>query len=214
MNIMSYLHNSSTIFWDFDGVIKESVDVKTQAYCDVFKSFGDDPLSKIKKHHEANGGVSRYEKIPQYLRICGVKPTANLITEYCRRFAEVVVDGVVDSAFVPGFERLFDDLDQCNHVIVTATPQEEIHLILKKLGLLSRFSDIYGAPCSKTDAIHDFLSRKKEAKKNCVMIGDSFTDKQAAKDAGICFILRLHNANAILVDDECVAVVRDFNING
>ena len=56
------------IFWDFDGVIKESVSVKTDAYVELFSLYGSDICKQVRKHHLANGGMSRYDKIPLYLK--------------------------------------------------------------------------------------------------------------------------------------------------
>ena len=53
-------------FWDFDGVIKESVEVKTQAYFSLFEPFGFDVANKVRMHHIANGGMSRFDKLPSY----------------------------------------------------------------------------------------------------------------------------------------------------
>ena len=63
--IMSTLiQNASLIFWDFDGVIKESVSIKTDAYIKIFEPYGKNIQDLVKNHHEINGGVSRFEKIP------------------------------------------------------------------------------------------------------------------------------------------------------
>ena len=40
------------IFWDFDGVIKESVGVKSDAYEKLFLPFGEGVAKKIRRHHE------------------------------------------------------------------------------------------------------------------------------------------------------------------
>ena len=56
------------IFWDFDGVIKESVSVKTDAYLELFRPYGSDVCKQVKNHHLANGGMSRFDKIPLYLK--------------------------------------------------------------------------------------------------------------------------------------------------
>ena len=37
------------VFWDFDGVIKESVSVKTDAFEELFKPYGDIVCNKVKK---------------------------------------------------------------------------------------------------------------------------------------------------------------------
>ena len=54
-------------FWDFDGVIKDSVDVKTQAYFQLFEPFGLDVAERVRQHHEAMG-VCRV--LINYLFIC------------------------------------------------------------------------------------------------------------------------------------------------
>ena len=51
----------------FDGVIKESVSVKTDAFVDLFRPYGRDVCEQVRKHHLANGGMSRYQKMPTYL---------------------------------------------------------------------------------------------------------------------------------------------------
>ena len=48
------------IVFDFDGVIIESFDIKTQAFRELFKD--SDKVDKIVEYHKQNGGVSRYKK--------------------------------------------------------------------------------------------------------------------------------------------------------
>ena len=60
--------NARVVFWDFDGVIKDSVPVKTEAFRKLFLSYGADITDKVVKHHLANGGVSRFKKIPYYFK--------------------------------------------------------------------------------------------------------------------------------------------------
>ena len=54
------------IIFDFDGVIAESVQVKTDAFVELYKQYGSNILEKVIKHHEGNGGMSRFEKIKFY----------------------------------------------------------------------------------------------------------------------------------------------------
>ena len=46
------------IAFDFDGVLVESVDVKTRAYARMFEEYGADIVSKVVDYHMGNGGVS------------------------------------------------------------------------------------------------------------------------------------------------------------
>ena len=57
------IKNAKIIFWDFDGVIKDSVPVKGEAFRKLFIKYGSDISEKVVDHHYKNGGVSRYEKI-------------------------------------------------------------------------------------------------------------------------------------------------------
>lgn len=66
-SVKTLIGSAELIFWDFDGVIKDSVSVKTLAFEKLFLPYGKKIAQKVKNHHEANGGVSRFEKIPLYL---------------------------------------------------------------------------------------------------------------------------------------------------
>ena len=66
-SVYNILSTKKYIFWDFDGVIKESVEVKSDAFENLFKSFGDEVAKKVRNHHEENGGVSRFDKLPLYV---------------------------------------------------------------------------------------------------------------------------------------------------
>ena len=58
---------AQVIFWDFDGVIKDSVQVKSLAFQKIFSEYGFDVVNRVRRHHERNGGMSRFEKFPLYL---------------------------------------------------------------------------------------------------------------------------------------------------
>ena len=74
MNI-DKLAKYKVIFWDFDGTVKESNPVKTDAFEKLFQEFGDVLTKKIKRHHLENEGVSRYVKIPKYMQWAGIVTT-------------------------------------------------------------------------------------------------------------------------------------------
>ena len=41
--------------------------MKADAFEQLFSPFGIELAKEVRKHHEKNGGISRYEKIPIYL---------------------------------------------------------------------------------------------------------------------------------------------------
>ena len=54
------------ILLDFDGVLAESMNIKTEAFAQLFEPFGDEIVKKVVKHHIKHGGISRYKKIKYY----------------------------------------------------------------------------------------------------------------------------------------------------
>lgn len=96
------LARARILFWDFDGVIKESLEVKGQAFTLLFPDSPPGLRERILTHHAAHGGVSRWEKIPIYLKWNGVEVTSEKIQIYASRFASLVKEGVLQCDWVPG----------------------------------------------------------------------------------------------------------------
>jgi phosphoglycolate phosphatase-like HAD superfamily hydrolase len=185
------LKQRRVLFWDFDGVIKESVDVKTRAYVGLFERFGTDVTERVRIHHEANGGLSRFEKIPLYIGWSGQQVTTAEIERYCRLFATTVRQAVIDAPWVPGArEYLLTNVARQRFVLLTATPQAEIEDILNATALAACFSEVYGAPTAKTHAIASVLARWRCDPGSALVIGDSQSDYAAAQSAGVEFLLR------------------------
>ena len=54
------------IFFDFDGVIAESVSAKTDAFEEMYLKYGKDIAVKVVEYHKRHGGVSRFEKFKYF----------------------------------------------------------------------------------------------------------------------------------------------------
>ena len=194
------LRSYTAIMWDFDGVIKDSVDIKTKAYETLFMPHGSDVAKLVKEHHEANGGMSRFDKIPVYLDFVGLYPSESAVSDYCERFSKSVMEGVVDSPWVPGVrEYLLDPNTQQLFVLITATPQAEIEIILDRLGISSCFKRVLGAPIRKEIAISDTIELYGLNPSEVLMIGDSSSDLEAAQRNLVPFLLRKTLINADIV---------------
>lgn len=50
------------IFWDFDGVIMDSMKVRDEGFKIVLKDYPSDQVEKLMEFHRNNGGLSRYVK--------------------------------------------------------------------------------------------------------------------------------------------------------
>jgi phosphoglycolate phosphatase-like HAD superfamily hydrolase len=199
------------IFWDFDGVIKDSVEVKTQAYLQLFEPFGSVVAEKVREHHDAHGGMSRFDKLPIYLQWAGLEPNQFTVSEYCEQFSRRVLQGVIDAPWVAGVEGYLRSIsNQQTFVLVSATPQAELEHILHSLDLTKCFAEIYGAPIRKQDAIGKTLLARGLDARDCLMIGDAQADLDSAIANQVPFLLRRHSSNSKVFSVYTGTSVKDF----
>ena len=205
------LEKSSVIFWDFDGVIKDSLEVKASAFENLFSEYDQTILKQIKKHHLEFGGVSRFEKIPLYLDFVGITPTQINIEKYIDKLSNIVKQSVIDSPWVPGvIDYIKSNYKSKQFILVTATPKFEIDEILMELGLTNFFLEVYGAPISKTKALGLAIEKFRYDSKKTIMIGDSMSDYQAALNNDVAFVLRQTEFNIALQNNLNCLILRDF----
>src|SRR3989338_793763 len=209
--VMESLYNYKLIFWDFDGVIKESIEVKTQAFVKLFEPFRGELAERVREHHLAHGGMSRFDKLPLYLQWAGEEPTQARVSAFCDQFGQLVLQGVINAPWVPGCETyLRSNSHQQIFILVSATPQDELEQILHTLDLTGCFSEVFGAPIRKNDAIRMTLAARGLAPHDCLMIGDARADLEAAEANQVPFMLRHHETNSDVFAGYTGFSVRDF----
>lgn len=190
------------IILDFDGVILESVDVKTRAFRELF-SFTPQHVDEIVNFHVQNGGMSRFDKFRYFYKNILKEPLSDEQYEFlCTRFSELVFDGVLKSMFVPGAEsflKLFST--KISLFIASATPESELMEIIRQRGLLDYFKDIYGAPRTKQECIEEILINMNCPKENAIFVGDALNDYKAAKKAGVRFVGRVKSGETNIFEE-------------
>lgn len=205
------LSDAKCVVWDFDGVIKESVSVKTQAFYDLFLPFGEDVASKVRAHHLENTGVSRHKKLELYLDWAGLDVSTHVISEFADRFADKVVSSVINSGWTRGvLHYLSQNWRKKKFIICSATPQDELQYICEQINISHMFLALVGTPQSKSDGIQAFLSENPSLLTSTVMIGDATADIEAARASKIKFILRCHSENTDLSDTWQGPKIKDF----
>lgn len=206
-----HLDSVKMIFWDFDGVIKESVSVKTDAFIEIFYPYGPGVAKKVRLHHLENGGMSRFDKIPLYLKWSGVEPTNSKINEISNQFSMIVKNKVINSDWVPGVREFIEsNKKKYIFIIVSATPQKELNDICKKLNISNYFDKIYGSPTSKSDAIKGSIKDYGILPQKCILFGDAMADLKAAKENNINFIFRRHKFNQNLKIESKISIIDNF----
>lgn len=192
-----------TIFFDFDGVIVESVDIKTRAFAKLFEHEGEGIVKKVISYHLENAGVSRYEKFRYiYKEILKRFLSDEEFEMLCKKFAASVMDGVIKAPYVEGAKEFLENYFQAYKCfVVSATPQEEIEGIIQKRHIRHFFKAVHGAPTKKNDVVKTILVKENIDPCNAVYIGDAMSDYLAAKENNVAFIARVTNDNNSLFKD-------------
>ncbi|MBT7269736.1 MAG: HAD family hydrolase [Candidatus Marinimicrobia bacterium] len=200
------------IIFDFDGVIADSVQVKTDAFASLYEQYGDNIVTKVIEHHEANGGMSRFKKIKLYHESFLNKAITNEeIEDLANQFSKLVVRKVIDSPYVPGVLKYIQKCyEKYNLFISTGTPTNEIKQILSARDIAEYFIGIHGSPEKKSLHITKIISKYNYHPDELIFYGDANTDINAAKQASVPFILIKNSYNQDLVKNFKGKIINNF----
>ena len=189
------------IAFDFDGVLAESVDVKTRAYALLFQEEGEDVVRQVVGFHLKNGGVSRFEKFRFYYNDILHRPLSEeRFQELCAQFSRLVVDEVVASPWVSGAkEFLVRNERQYTFAIISGTPEDELKEIVQRREMDHFFGSVRGSPKDKVTLLGEVMDEYQLKPEEMVFVGDAETDWQAARETGIPFLWRCTSGEAGLL---------------
>ena len=207
INIQKFSKKKKIIIFDFDGVIKDSVEVKGFAFQKLFIKHKN-IQEKIIKYHIQHNGVNRDKKIKKFLEWSG--ENINKFEVYKKKFSKIVVEEVINSQWIRGVKK-FIYLNRGKQLfLLSATPHKEIIKILKQLNLKIYFKDIYGFPYKKNKVVASIIKTTQQDKDKIFLIGDSNTDYTAAKINKIDFVLRKAEYNKSL-HKKNIKYINNFN---
>ena len=186
------IYKYSVFLFDFDGVIVNSLDIKSQAYAELFGDYGSVIVKKVMDYHLNEGwALSRYDKFKYYYKnVLHKKITPAIINELDKRFSELVEQKVTKAPFVKGVIEFLKALKarekEC--FIISATPDEEVKRIARSKGIDGLFKEIIGSPKTKKEAIGYLLRRYKIDPAAAVYFGDTKNDYESAVESGVNFV--------------------------
>jgi phosphoglycolate phosphatase-like HAD superfamily hydrolase len=179
--------NLDAVFFDFDGVLVDSVKIKEEAYQEIFFPYGKEAVDQITLYHRDNGGIDRYKKIQHVLNLNGLDP--NLVSPLAEEFATKVVDKVIQAKAI---EQVLQFLIQCSKndlktFLVSGTPEEELKKIVSQKGWKHLFLEIHGSPRGKVQIVQEILNQYQLPPRNCLFIGDAITDYKTALELNLWY---------------------------
>ena len=184
------MNKVEAIIFDFDGVLVESVDVKTQAFAEMYKQYGLKIVDQVVAYHLEHGGVSRYEKFRYYQETLlgqSLSPSEEKILG--DTFSKMVKDAVVTAPWVPGAYEFLSEYHQAFALFVASgTPEEEMKEIVRRRDMARYFMSVHGAPAEKAVIIRSICEEHGFKNRSVLMVGDAMTDYMGARAAGVRFV--------------------------
>lgn len=179
------------VVFDFDGVILESGNIKTEAFLELFADYPEH-REAVLQFHLQNVGVSRFVKFQYVYEALLARPyTHHDAKQLGDAFSALVLEKVLNCPFVPGaLETLQAMQGRIPAFVASGTPQAELDFIVAERGLKSYFTEVWGTPHKKAAIIQDILHRYGRTPQELLMVGDGMSDYQAAQATGTHFVAR------------------------
>lgn len=180
------------VVFDFDGVILESADLKTEAFVELFGHLEDDLVEAVRAHHLANLGISRFVKFAWiYQNLLKRELSDEESRALGERFSAIALDKILACPFVPGAREALDALAVRYPLFVASgTPHDELAMVVERRGLAGLFREVWGSPTEKPVILKDLMARHGWAPAEVLFIGDGVSDHKAARATSVEFLAR------------------------
>jgi phosphoglycolate phosphatase-like HAD superfamily hydrolase len=184
------INKLTTLLWDFDGVILDSMPVREIGFVEIFKEFPKSQVDDLLHFHNVNGGWSRYVKIEHFFKnIAEVDYTKQDILDYAENFSKIMKKELTHP------KRLIaDSVDYIKHYhnvqnfhVVSGSDGTELNFLCKELGIAQYFLSIHGSPTPKIELVKNLMEKHSYDIKSTGLIGDSHNDHEAASENDILF---------------------------
>ena len=139
------------IFWDFDGVLIDSNDVRTNGFREIFHKHPINLVDELIKYHTKNGGLSRYDKIKYfYEKILRKNISETQVVEYSNSYKSIMLNHLLNKKYLINDSLNFIKKNHSkNMFLVSASDEKELKIICEYLGLKKYFIEIKGSPTTK-----------------------------------------------------------------
>lgn len=207
---MSGAADVDAIFFDFDGVIVDTVALKERAFRQIILEHAPQHVEPIMQFYWAHGGVSRLEKFRRIWQEILHRPIDDAhIAALGSEFARRVYDLVVSCDFVKGaFPFLCEFHARWPCYVISGTPQPELRSLVTARKLDRYFRGVFGSPPGKVEIGERILTAHGYDRRRVWFVGDATTDRDAAHALGIRFVglagphlCPFLNGNETLVED-------------
>lgn len=187
---MTATYRPKAMVFDFDGVIMDSIPVKTNAFGHILREFPKEQVTLLLEYHKENGGVPRRKKLEYFFQEIAKTPTElEKIAEYEDEFGKYVLKTLSNPEYL--IQECVDFIEaNCKKTpiyVASAAFQTEVDFLSKIHGFYNCFKGVYGHPSKKPAVIRQILTELNIDKSELVFIGDSMSDVKAGTETGVNF---------------------------
>jgi phosphoglycolate phosphatase-like HAD superfamily hydrolase len=178
------------IFWDFDGVIMASNEIRNLGFENVLCEFPNKQVEKLLDFHKKNGGLSRYVKFRYFFeQIRGEHITDDEVNKWAQKFSDIMLTLLINPKLLINEIIEFIKLHHKDFImhIASGSDEKELRYICKYLNIDKYFLSINGSPTPKKMLVANVLAKYKYNTDDCILIGDSINDFEAATFNNIGF---------------------------
>lgn len=203
------LKKYKTWFFDCDGVLLDSNQLKSKAFYEVALPYGKENAQALVEYNKRLGGVARFEKFRYFFEtVLEKKAFEKELENVLSNFSALVREKIMSCPETFGVRDFLNSLpSNTDKYVVSGGIQSEMQYVFKQRGLDAYFNGIYGSPDSK-EAIMSNRLNSPDMKYPAVFIGDSRYDYTIASKFNIDFIFMTQYSEFI----EWVSYFADKNI--
>ncbi len=175
------MKNYTHLFFDCDGVILNSNQIKTDAFYKLAFNFGELQAQKLVNYHIENGGISRYEKIKFFQKKILKNTNIKLYQELVDNYGTIVKEKLMKAEISKGVFKIKQFFPNSKITVVSGSDQNELRWLFKEKRIDHFFNNgIFGSPKNKIEILDEIFSGFKGEEKS-IFIGDSKYDFEVSK---------------------------------
>lgn len=173
------------IFFDFDGVILDSMSIRDKGFKEIVSRYTEDEkiIDDFLEFHRYNAGLSRFFKFRYFFeKMLQKNISEKIILELANDFSKIMKKELINKRYLINetINFIIENYEKYNMYIVSGSEQNELRYLCKKLGIDNYFKIILGSPIHKNELVKNILNKEKLDSKESILIGDSINDYDSA----------------------------------
>ena len=180
-----------TIFWDFDGVILSSHEIRELGFKVVLEKYPQQQVDALMQYHRENGGWSRYVKFTHFFEVIRKESfTQEDVNQLAMAYSKAVKSLLIDQSLLieESMRFIIEKGKNYRMYVASGSDGKELNEVCEGLGIANHFHSIHGSPEPKTAILKRIIEEQNHHPSNCLMIGDARNDYDAAIDNNMPFL--------------------------